>query len=230
MMAVEWLIDFLDDLFDDSSGLVAFFGFIIKLVLPLGLLFSVSIGLYLLYHYIVDNYIGGGELGLKEILRRHPRSRLKALQRYLESADEYSRQVAATYEELCRIKGYFSSTMNERIFNKYLDILISPEKVNEAMGKVSFGIVQPDRYQLTVMQTFLIAISNNVLGYLFSGASFVYGGQVLDSIGQDHKDLYFYYVDRLVESGFVDSTGHVWNKDDAKQQKADLEENLRHMF
>lgn len=210
--------DFLYYTLDFGRGISSFLSYPIVIFLFI----FISYIILIIALFIKDNYIGFRGFNLIDFLKKHPKSRKKALDLYLHSSDEYSKQIAEAYYEICNIRDKWFYGFDDKAKEKIIDLIISPEKVHEIMSTITMGIIVPDRNQLTVVQTILIMISNACWNCLNGGPYYVYRG-VLDITGMEYREFFEYCIKRLAEIGFVDDSGHVWNNQDVINEYYKLE-------
>lgn len=218
IICAEGVKDFLYYTLDFGSGISSFLSYPIVIFLFVFILYNI-LKIALL---IKENYIGFREFNLIDFLKKHPKNRKKALDLYLHSFDEYSKQIAEAYYEICNIRDKWFYGFDDKAKEKIIDLIISPEKVHEIMSTIKMGIIVPDRNQLTVVQTVLIMISNACWNCLNGGPYYAYRG-VLNFTGMEYREFFEYCIKRLAETGFVDNSGHVWNNQDVINEYYKLE-------
>lgn len=215
---LEGLEDFFYYTLDFNKGVSTFLSYLILLILCCVVFFAIAISVMA----IKEKYPGLRPGNIIEFIKKNPKKRKKALETYLASSDEYSRQVADAYHEICDMRSRFSLAFNDEAKESYTDTLVSPEKIHEVMMNIKLGTAEPDRNQLTVLQVTLISISNACWNMLNGGPCYYYRG-ALNLVGQEYFNLFRYCMERIVETHFVDACGHVWNEQDAKHECLMLE-------
>ena len=111
--------------------------------------------------------------------------------------------------------------MSEEDFKSYVSVLLSPEIIKNGLNTLSIGDVPPMKDKFTILQMFMIAISNHVWNYLNGGPVYVYRG-LLNFTGQAKYKLFEHCINKLVETNYTDSNGHVWNNNDAAREMSKL--------
>ena len=120
---LEGLEDFFYYTLDFNKGVSTFLSYLILLILCCVVFFAIAISVMA----IKEKYPGLRPGNIIEFIKKNPKKRKKALETYLASSDEYSRQVADAYHEICDMRSRFSLAFNDEAKESYTDTLVSPE-------------------------------------------------------------------------------------------------------